>query len=162
MRRKLFLALFPVTFYKLPSIRSTKMFLFSTRARRRKVGEKREGCYHRSRGANFRSLFTFVARVRRLRQDLGSYANRYFIPVYGNKDRGWRVRWFSRGKFSKGYASDRGRVVGYDFLCFLMDRRVDFSITVHFPRWFPVTSERVTSIAISLSGFYYRRMLFES
>lgn len=29
-----------------------------------------------------------------------AYANRYFIPVCGNKNRGWGIRWFSRGKFN--------------------------------------------------------------
>lgn len=33
-----------------------------------------------------------------------AYANRYFIPVCGNKDRGWGIRWFSRGKFSVGHS----------------------------------------------------------
>lgn len=32
------------------------------------------------------------------------YANRYFIPVCGNKNRGWGIRWFSRGKFNAGYS----------------------------------------------------------
>lgn len=37
-----------------------------------------------------------------------AYANRYFIPVCGNKDRGWGIRWFSRGKFSARHTPIRG------------------------------------------------------
>lgn len=61
---------------------------------------------------DFRIVIYLAGGVPSLQQDLCLYANRYFIPVYENKDRGWRVRWFSRGKFNEGYSGSCRRT-GY-------------------------------------------------
>lgn len=61
---------------------------------------------------DFRIVIYLAGGVPSLQQDLCSYANRYFIPVYENKDRGWRVRWFSRGKFNEGHSGSCRRT-GY-------------------------------------------------
>lgn len=79
-----------------------------------------------------------------------AYANRYFIPVCGNNDRGWGIRWFSRGKFSMGHSdspSSAFLVCLFFFPSFFPHSASAVietgctalyfsSIAVYFPRWF--------------------------
>jgi len=82
-----------------------------------------------------------------------AYANRYFIPVCGNKNRGWGIRWFSRGKFNAEHSDSMVWCVScfvfsfssFFFFLFLArascDRKrpsrdaLSFDLS-YFPRWF--------------------------